>query len=363
MQVFGRITRRARWALPMVALLASLGVATSASAKGHHKASRAAKHVSVAFIYSDYTQDPMQEMALGAKAAGQYYSKNVKFTEAGTNGIQGSVEVQNMTVAEKTAPNGIAVENLTPTEFTRPEAQATSSGIPIIAVDTAPTPGSGVNTFVGNSNHQLGAAIMKALLPKIPKHKKGYVLIGQDIPGLPVLAQRIDGMVAVLKKARPEVTPIQFDSKQSASDNAAAWVAELAAKPDPLACMSPGAEDAISIMAAERSTHKHYVIGQADIGNGPLLGVKEGKVAALVSPEHWLKGYVAEALLIKHAQTGAPIPKGWFNPGLLVITKKNVNQIIARQKNAKSRYEWFKKEANREVATAAQHMKPLKDAN
>jgi ribose transport system substrate-binding protein len=175
--------------------------------------------------------------------------------------------------------------------------------------------------------------------------------------------QRINGMIKVFHAQRPKVQIIQFNSTQTISGNYSAWAAELKAHPNPLACMGPGNADAISVSEVEQHTGKHYVVGQADLAPQALQGVKTGLVTALVSPEHWLKGYIAEALLIKHAQTGAPLPKGWWNPGLLLVTKKNVNQIIARQKNNTTRYQWFKSEVNYELAHPSKYLKPIKDAN
>jgi ribose transport system substrate-binding protein len=354
---------RRRLVLPVVALAASLSLAVTAGGAGAKTASAAKKNVSVSFVYSDYTQDPMQEMALGAAAAGKYYSTGVKFSEVGTNGVNGPVEVGNFQAAEKTSPDGVALEDLTPTEFTRPLQQAVAAKIPVVAVDTPPPAGSGVTAFVGNSNTQLGQELATALLPSIPKNKSGYIIIGQDIPGLSVLMQRINGMIKVFHAQRPKVQIIQFNSTQTISGNYSAWAAELKAHPNPLACMGPGNADAISVSEVEQHTGKHYVVGQADLAPQALQGVKTGLVTALVSPEHWLKGYIAEALLIKHAQTGAPLPKGWWNPGLLLVTKKNVNQIIARQKNNTTRYQWFKSEVNYELAHPSKYLKPIKDAN
>lgn len=45
----------------------------------------------------------------------------------------------------------------------------------------------------------------------------------------------------------------------------------------------------------------------------------DGTVTALVSPEHWLKGYIALKLLADKAPEGKALPKGFWNPGQLTV--------------------------------------------
>lgn len=68
-------------------------------------------------------------------------------------------------------------------------------------------------------------------------------------------------------------------------------------------------------------------------------------------------------LLIAHAQQGKALPKGWWNPGFLVVDKTNIAKILARQKSAATRYAWFKAEAAAQLAHPSKYLKPLKDAD
>ena len=56
----------------------------------------------------------------------------------------------------------IAVETLSPDLFVRPEANAVSQGLPIIAVDTVPPATSNITTYVGNDNITAGAMLAPA---------------------------------------------------------------------------------------------------------------------------------------------------------------------------------------------------------
>ena len=60
-----------------------------------------------------------------------------------------------------------------------------------------------VKLLIGNSNVEIGQDLAKALLDDIPADAKGDVMIGTDTPGLPVLEQRNQGFMDVMKKERP----------------------------------------------------------------------------------------------------------------------------------------------------------------
>src|SRR5690349_10284130 len=82
----------------------------------------------------------------------------------------------------------------------------------------------------------------------------------------------------------------------------------------------------------------------------------------LVSPEHWLKGYIAVRLLAQRAQAGRALPQGWWNPGTLVVNQSNIDEVIARQRDAASRDAWFSARAARQLADRARYVKPLSSA-
>jgi ribose transport system substrate-binding protein len=156
---------------------------------------------------------------------------------------------------------------------------------------------------------------------------------------------------------------INFDSKQTPTDNYNAWSAAVKAHPNALAFVGPGSEDATSMAQIERQTGKHYLVGADDLDPVALKGVKQGLVFSLISPEHWLKGYIAVKLLAKHAQTGAPLPAGWWNPGYLVVNSSNIDKILARQKTPATQYAYFKPIADAELADPSKYIKPMSDIN
>ncbi|HEY1915242.1 MAG TPA: substrate-binding domain-containing protein [Streptosporangiaceae bacterium] len=344
-------------AAALALVLAACG-SSGGGSSGGTSSGKAAK-VNIAFVYDTTSENFAQEMSLGAAQAAKVTGIHLVNTAPPT--ASGSQQVQLFQAAMQTSKDGIALATLFPDLFIRPLRQAESAGIPTIAVDAPPAPGSGVTLFIGNDNYQLGVQLADALLPKIPAGAKGQILIGTDTPGLPVLTARNQGFQTTMKAARPGVTFLNFDSTQEPSTNYSAWSSAVQAHPNALAYVGPGSQDAASMYEIEKRTGQHYLVGADDLDPNSLAGVAAGDVQALVSPEHWLKGYIAVYLLAEHAVKGTALPKGWWNPGSLVVTKANIAEILARQKTAATRAAWFHSEVTAELADPAKYLKPLSD--
>ncbi|HEX3490898.1 MAG TPA: substrate-binding domain-containing protein [Streptosporangiaceae bacterium] len=355
--------RRAVVCTGAAALAIALAACGSSSSGGSDASSSStasttkASSVHIAFVYDTTSENFAQEMSLGAAAAAR--SLGVTLTNTAPPTASGSQQVQLFQAAEQTSKNGIALATLFPDLFIRPFKQAESASIPTIAVDAPPAAGSGVTLFIGNDNFYLGVQLAGALLPKIPTGAKGQIVIGTDTPGLPVLTARNQGFETTVKKARPGVTFVNFDSTQEPSTNYSAWSSAVQSHPHALAYVGPGSQDAASLSEIEKKTGQHYLVGADDLDPNSLAGVAAGRVQALVSPEHWLKGYIAVALLAEHALHGTPLPTGWWNPGSLVVDKANIAQIMARQASAASRTAFFQKEVTYELAHPGKYLKPM----
>lgn len=344
------------YAACVVAALAACG---TSSASGGTKSGT----LHMAFIYADTTQNPFQEMALGAKAASND-AGNIDLTEVGPSGINGPTEVTEFQSATRTSPDGIGLETLTPDLFTRPLLQAADANVPVVAVDTQPPDGTKVGLYVGNSNTQLGEMLGTEILKHIPIGTTGDVILGDDIPGLTLLQQRLDGMKQVLHQQRPTLNILgPFNSGSEPTDNFNKWNDIVKAHPNAIAYLGVGASDAVSLALIEKNSGRKFIVGSCDPDASALQGVKDGYVAALASPEHWLKGYVAMNLLIEHARNGKPMPTGWWNTGGLIINSANIDQIIARQQNAQTRAAWFANEVKAQLADPAKYLKPMTAAN
>jgi len=336
---------------------------TPASSGATSAPAQSAKKVNLAMITASSTQNAFIEMADGATAAADG-TPGVNLHEAAPNGVNGPAEVQLFQAAQQTSGDGIATMTTTPDLFVRPFSQAVAKGIPVVAVDAIGLPGSNVNTFVGNSNTDLGKSLGRKMLEKIPASASGEVVLGNDIPGLPLLQQRLDGMKAVISAARPNLKFVgPFNVGAEPTDNYNHWNSLVKAHPGALAYLAPGDQDAVSLARIQKQTGKKYLVGACDVDPAALQAVQNGYVFALGDPWHFLKGYMAIKFLADKAQNGKDLPDGWFNPGSGIVDAQNVDQVVAREKSNAARVAFFKDTIDKELANPSAYIKPLKEAN
>ena len=94
-----------------------------------------------------------------------------------------------------------------------------------------------------------------------------------------------------------------------------------------------------------------------DLEPGAIEAVKNGTVTALVSPEHWLKGYIATKILADKAIDGTAIPACVWDTGGLVVNKDNIDAIAARQADDASMVTALAPVADEQIANQAQYCK------
>ncbi|NEK86688.1 sugar ABC transporter substrate-binding protein [Blastococcus saxobsidens] len=343
-----------------LALTAACGSDGGNSGSGNSGGS--AEEVDLSFVYATSTINAMQEMALGAKAAAGE-REGVNYSEAAPAGINGPQQVSMFQSAMQTSKDGILFETLTPDLFTRPLTQATDSDIPIVSIDTAPPEGSGVEFFVGNSNEDVGRILAAELVRQLDGGQQGgKVVLANAIPGLPTLEQRLAGMVDVLEAERPDLEIVgPLATANEPTENFNAWNNLLKAHPDAIAYLGAGAQDSVSLARLHESTNATWLAGACDLDPAALEGLKNGHLFAISSPEHWLKGYIGLRLLALNAQEGEELPTGWWNPGELLVTADNVDEIIARQQDEASRVAWFEDVAEEQFANMDDYISELEN--
>lgn len=316
-----------------------------------------AKTANLAFVYPTTETNFGQEMAMGAKAAADD-RPGVKLKESAPANVDGPKEVQLFQAATRASKDGVAMMTLTPDLFLRPLITAGQQGVPLVAVDVPPAKGAekAAKLLIGNSNVGIGQDLAKALLPKIPQDASGEVLIGTDTPGLPVLEQRNQGFKEVMAKERPNLKMVVFDAKQSPTDNFNTWSAQVKAHPKAVAYVGPGSQAAVSLTRIQKKTGQKLLVGACDLDPVALEGVKGGYVEALVSPEHFLKAYIAIALLAAQKQDGKDLPEGVWNTGELTVNSKNIDEILKRQESPAARKAFFKPVADQQLANPTKYL-------
>jgi ribose transport system substrate-binding protein len=260
------------------------------------------------------------------------------------------------------AKDGIAVFTLAAPLFAPALLAAAKQGLPLLALDNPPGPGSGVNLFIGNDNYRLGQQLADEAIGRLPAHARGSVVIGNTAPGVPVLDLRARGMRDEFAKRLPDVLVLgPFDTKQDIPANLVAWSSLVHANPTALAFLGTGDADGWHLASIRARTHASWVAGAFDLDPKSLQAVRAGQLL-LVSPEHYVKGAVAGRLLAGAATGRGKLPQGWLETAGLVVNRSNVDAVIARQSSYQGRVSWFRSEVDQFVADPTSHLRPLNDA-
>jgi ribose transport system substrate-binding protein len=364
-----RSTREARrtW----VALLSAVGLllalvlsacGSSGSSSGGGGGTTGGDEVDLALVTASTTQNVFQEITYGGEAAAN--KEGVNLSVAAPNGVDPPAELNMFQAATQNSKDGIALDTTAPELFIRSDKEAVEEGIPIVTADAPPPEGSGVETFVGNSNTALGESVAEELIKEIPADASGEVVFGNDIPGLILLEQRIEGMENVMRKERPNLKLVgPFNVGSEPTENYDNWSNVVKAHPDAVAYMAPGDQDGVSLFRIQKQNDAHYLVAACDVDPVALEAVQQGYVAVLGDPYHYLKGYIAVSLLAEHAKSRKEIPSGWWNPGSGIVTDVNVDEIAKRESGAKERNEFFEPIAEEELADPTKYVKPLSDLN
>lgn len=315
--------------------------------------------VKLGIAYWDTRTYAFQLMAKGAKAVASA-DKAIKLTTAAPDAGDPSKLLPLFQAMAKTQTSGIVLQTLAADPFYRPVLDATSSGTPVIAIDAPPPANAGVSLFITNNNPALGAALAAEVLKNVAATASGEVVIGNNGPSVPPLVARVNGMIDWIKANRPNLTIVGPISTEGTSgtpaDNYNAWSGIWQQHQNAVAYLAPGAQDAVSLALLEDKQKVKLNIGGMDLEPGAIAALSAGKIAALVSPEHWLKGYIATKLLAMHAETGKAIPTGTWDTGGLVVNSKNIAAIVKRQKSDAAMLKALGPVGDKEIAQSSKYI-------
>jgi len=296
------------------------------------------KTVEIGFVYWETRTDAFVQMANGGKAVGDLNARVHVLTAAPDAGDP-QKQVALFGPIAQTQKDGIVLQSLSSGPLTRPVMDAMSAGIPVVAIDAPPPQGTDVGLFITADNVGLGAQLAEKVLSLVPKDAKGSIIIGNTGIGVPPLEQRTKGMIDTITKLRPDlkiVGPVStFGVSGSSTEIYSAWQGLLSANPDAVAVLAPSAADATAWGLLAQRTGFKLPSGGFDLEAGNLDAVKKAYVSFIMSPEHWLSGYVATKALADSALNGTKLIQGlMLIPGKLVDSS-NIDEIIDRQSDPK----------------------------
>ncbi|MEN3358073.1 MAG: ribose transport system substrate-binding protein [Mycobacteriales bacterium] len=345
----------------VIAAVAVVGAGIGASACAGSGTAASGRTKVVALVVPNTQLNFAQEMIDGFRAGVEQVGA-VDHLTTGPPSTDSPRELELFNGLTGQAKNGIAVFTLAAGLFASALQAAGKKGLPLLAVDNPPGPGSGVNLFIGNDNYRLGEMLADQTIARLPAGTRGSVVIGNTAPGVPVLDLRARGIRDEFAKRMPGVQVLgPFDTKQDVPANLVAWSSLVRANPTALAFLGTGDADGWHLASIRQRTHATWVAAAFDLDPRSLRAVRAGQLV-LVSPEHYIKGAVAGRLLADAATGGGELPQGWLETPGLAVDRSNVDAIILRQSSYQTRVSWFRSEVDKLVAGSASHLRPLTEA-
>lgn len=342
--------------------LACLTALTAAPACARPENSEPSATPHIGFSLATSAQDFAQEMADGGKFAADDVG-GVELQISAPPSVDPPQQVKLLEDLARTATDGIAMENLAPDLFVRPLADLAAQDRRLVGVDTVPAEGSMVDLYVGNDNFGAGHELALQAISLLPADITGTVVLGTPNPGVPVLDQRAEGMRAAFAEKLPGVEVLgPFETKNEPTENFAIWNGLVKANPDALAFLGTGDQDSYNLANVKRTNGGDYLTAAFDLDPQTLEAVKDGTNFATMSPEHYFKGYVAVRLLAEAAKNGTEPPAGWIDPGHLLVTASNIDEITARQASDEAKRTWLDAKADAFFAEIGAHVRPYTEA-
>jgi ribose transport system substrate-binding protein len=352
--------RAVRTLVVFVALLSAIAATSACPSSGRAGQYRptAWETPTVALLVAATKLNCANEMMDGFQTGVQSVS-GVRSTVEGPPTIDGPQEARIFKKLTTQARDGIAVFSRSPQLVAAPVNAAVRDGVPVIAVGDQPSPYSGMATYVGNDNYELGRMLADKVADRLPPGATGDIIVGSPTPGAPALNERARGVRDRLVERLPRIAVLGlFDTKEDIHSNRAAWTALVQANPDTLAFIGTGDADGWNLAAIRRDTRGTWLAGGFDVDPQSLLAVRSNELL-LVSPECFMAGMIAGMFLARHARDGLPLPAGWlYHPGL-VVDASNVEKVLARQASAETKAAWFAAQADEVLNHPERHLRPL----
>jgi len=90
----------------------------------------------------------------------------------------------------------------------------------------------------------------------------------------------------------------------------------------------------------QRSKGQWLVAGY-DLGRETLDAIKAGTVNLALGQHPYLQGYLPVLALVRHLRDKQPLPHGWIDTGIEIVSRDNVDSIYGRETDPQQQTRWY----------------------
>jgi ABC-type sugar transport system substrate-binding protein len=260
--------------------------------------------------------------------------------------------------------NGIALNSFPPDLWVPVVEKANESGVPMVAFNAGAVDlGDASPLYVGVNEFDVGRALGGALGDVLGPDASGTVVAGICSPGFGPLLNRVDGMAQALSEKSPGVTVSEpFDTGNDLTKSFTAWSDLIQANPDAVAFAGVCSTDLPNLVKIKQAdAEADYLIAGADIDLEALSGIEDGTAVAMVGQSPYLQGYIPVRMLLESVASGEPIPSGWIDSGVEVVTKDNAAAVREREGSIEATKAFYAPLVEAIFADPAAAIRPLSD--
>jgi ABC-type sugar transport system substrate-binding protein len=198
------------------------------------------------------------------------------------------------------------------------------SGVPIVQFNLLIT---SVNApYVGERSTESGRILGRQVLELLGgPEATGQVIIGNCLPGYPVLENRAAGVQEALAEASGLEILGPFDVTVDPTSNYAAWESLLAANPDAVALIGLCAPDLASLgPLQEANPDSDFVAAGYDFTEDNLAAIQDGFADIALGQTPFMQGYLPVYMLVDALRNGTELDPSFIDSGTEIITGDRV---------------------------------------
>ena len=267
----------------------------------------------------------------GAQEAAQQLGVTLHYESPQVQGnVAGVIQLLNSSIAASPDGIGVTVDN-TP-GFTAPLREAKHLGIPVIAFNTVPGNANQELTpylsYVGQDNYVAGQGVARAAVTLFHLTQGDSVGIVNHQAGNTSLTSRIQGMKDVLKPLGVQVRVLTTPGSNPAQSQSIiqSFLVKYSKTKAILTVGPLGYTPVAAVLKADGLVGKVGLSGM-DLNKEGLQLIQSGVMAFTWDQQPYVQGYMTVVLLYLKAKYGFD-PPAFFNTGVGLITKANINQWV-----------------------------------
>jgi ribose transport system substrate-binding protein len=272
----------------LVVAIATLATSIIVPAMANAATAKAATTYNITFVSALVNDSYFVTIKCGAEAEAKHLGVDLTWTGPTSNSA--SQEIQAVTAASLTNPDGMIIAPFSNTGFSGVVNELMNKGVPVIASGETLSPPDALTTFI--TDFKVGGNSLAATVKKLTGGK-GTMAIVADTTGNTTDSDRFTGLLPILKKQDPKLTVISPQYANNSSATAASVTSALITGNPGLklvyATTGPEAVGAASAIAAAHDTGKIKLIS-FDSSPPQITLLKKKALAASIAQSPFLDG-------------------------------------------------------------------------